>query len=68
MIGLVGVLGVGVVKIVQVGIFDDVNAWYRKNEGKGKFNVFNYVIVNLMWLALIQGHYFVYNYIFNMKI
>jgi hypothetical protein len=58
---MVVVLGI---KVIMVGIFDDVNAIYRKQEAKGYFNVANYILVNFMWLALLEGHYFLYNFIF----
>ncbi len=66
--GLGAVVLVLVLKLVQVHVFDDVSAWFRKQQGQGYFNLWNWVLLNFHWLSLISGHYFLFNFIFHPQI
>ena len=66
--GLGGVLLILVFKMIQVHTFDDINAWFRKQEGQGHFNLWNWVFLNLHWLSLISGHYFLFNFVFEPQV
>ncbi len=63
--GLGGALLILVLKMVQVHVFDDVGAWFRKQEGNGYFNLWNWVLLNLHWLTLVEGHYFLFNFVYE---
>ena len=63
--GLSSALLIILLKIIQIHTFDDINAWFRKQEGQGHFNILNWVLLNMHWLCLISGHYFLFNFAFN---
>lgn len=51
-------------KIVQINSFDAVRAWFYRQNGKGNFNVWNYVLINLLWQTLLAGHFYLFNFIY----
>ena len=52
-------------KIIQIHVFDEINSWFKKQEGQGYFNLWNWILLNLHWLSLISGHYFLFNFAFQ---
>jgi len=52
------------IKLIQINTFDQVKAFYCKQNGKGKFNLTNFILFNLMWLTLLCGHFYFFNLIY----
>lgn len=54
--------------MIQINVLDEVRAFTYRQNGKGKFNVSNWIIVNLLWQTLLAGHFFLYNFIYYSQI
>lgn len=57
-----------ILKVLQVNILDEIRAWTFRQNGKGKFNITNFVIFSLFWQTLLAGHFFLYNFIYYSQI
>ena len=57
-----------VVKLLQLYFFDEIRALSLRQNGKGKFNVTNFIIFNLMFMTLLAGHFYFYNFIYYSQI
>lgn len=53
-----------VFKIIQINTFDGIKALFLRQNGKGKFNMANYIILNLFFGGLVSGHFFLFNFVF----
>jgi hypothetical protein len=53
-----------ILKVIQIHVLDEIKAWSNRQNGKGKFNVTNFIIFNLLWQTLLAGHFFFYNFIY----
>ena len=51
-------------KAVQLNVFDMIKAWNYRQNGKGKFNLTNFIIFSLMWQTLLAGHFYLFNFIY----
>lgn len=51
-------------KAIQINFFDEIRALNFRQNGKGKFNFTNFVLINLIWQTLVAGHYFFFNFIY----
>ena len=56
------------IKIIQINVLDSIRAFCYRQNGKGKFNVTNFIIFNLMFYTLMAGQFFFYNFIFYSQI
>jgi len=43
---------------------DGVKACSLRQNGKGKFNLTNFIISNLLWATIVSAHFFVFNFIY----
>ena len=62
--GVASLAVVLLLKAVQINFFDEVRALSYRQNGRGKFNFTNFVLVNLIWQTLVAGHFFFFNFIF----
>ena len=62
--GLLSVVGLLLVKMVQVHVLDEIKAWYQRQQGLGKFNLINFLILNLWWACLLASHFYFFNFIY----
>lgn len=51
-------------KIIQQHVLDEIKSLNYRQNGKGKFNLTNFVILNLLWTTLLSGHFYLYNFIY----
>lgn len=54
-------------KIIQINTFDGIKALFLRQNGKGKFNMANYILLNLFFGGLVSGHFFLFNFVFYGK-
>lgn len=66
--GIFALLAMLTLKVIQINVFDEIRAWSYRQNGKGKFNITNFIIFNLFWQTLLAGHFFFYNFIYYSQI
>lgn len=55
------------VKVIQMNLLDEIRALYFRQNGKGKFNVTNFIVFHLFWQTLLAGHFFLFNFIYYVQ-
>lgn len=54
-----------VLKCWQIYKFDLIKMIYNYDHGHFNFNVSNWLIFNLLWTSLINGHFYFFNFVFR---
>lgn len=62
--GVVALAVILLLKAIQINFFDEIRTLSYRQNGKGKFNFTNFVLINLIWQTLVAGHYFFFNFIY----
>ena len=44
--------------------FDEIKALSFRQNGKGKFNLTNFILLNLIWQTLLAGHFYFFNFVY----
>lgn len=53
-----------ILKAIQINFFDEVKALCYRQNGKGKFNLTNFILLNLIWQTLLAGHFYFFNFVY----
>ncbi len=53
-----------ILKAFQINYFDEIRALSLRQNGKGKFNLTNFILLNLIWQTLLAGHFYFFNFLY----